>query len=127
MQCAIADNAPAHLLDDTLVDWAKMQQDFDRDRMKPNPYEEPETCELPQTFPPLSMLIFIVITMATLRRQFDKDKDCELRCGCTPPHTVTSMLGFVCPGSYTHTQTVEDLPPQGVISTSDASHTWVRR
>ena len=89
-QRAIADNASACLLDDTLVDWAKMRQDFDRDRTKPNPYEEPETCELPQTFPPLSVLIFIVVTMATLRRQFDKDEDRKLRRGCTPPHTVTS-------------------------------------
>ena len=89
-QRAIADNASARLLDDTLVDWAKMRQDFDRDRTKPNPYEEPETCELPQTFPPLSVLIFIVVTMATLRRQFDKDEDRELRRGRTPPHTVTS-------------------------------------
>ena len=33
------------------------------------------------------------------------------------------MLGFVCPGSYLVTQTVEDQPPLQVISTGDASHT----
>ena len=33
------------------------------------------------------------------------------------------VLGFVCPGSYTHTQTVEGQPPLGVISAGDTSHT----
>ena len=32
------------------------------------------------------------------------------------------MLGFVCPGSYTHTQTVESQSPLGVISAGDTSH-----
>ena len=32
------------------------------------------------------------------------------------------VLGFVCPGSYTHTQTVESQSPLGVISAGDASH-----
>ena len=32
------------------------------------------------------------------------------------------VLGFVCPESYTHTQTVESQSPLRVISASDASH-----
>ena len=34
----------------------------------------------------------------------------------------TPVLGFVCPGSYTHTQTVENQSPLRVISVGDASH-----
>ena len=28
-----------------LAEWTKMRLDFDQDRNKPNPYEEPRTCE----------------------------------------------------------------------------------
>ena len=36
--------------------------------------------------------------------------------------TALNLLGFVCPGLYTHTQTVENQSPLGVISAGDASH-----
>ena len=35
---------------------------------------------------------------------------------------IWPVLGFVCPGSYTHTQTVENQSPLRVISAGDASH-----
>ena len=44
-QRAIADNASRRLPSETLTDWSRMRQDFDRDRTKPNPYEEPEACK----------------------------------------------------------------------------------
>ena len=41
----IADNASKSLPEDTLAAWTKVRQEFNRDPSKPNPYEEPETCE----------------------------------------------------------------------------------
>jgi len=38
--------ATARLPDDTLAEWVKMRETFDEDPAKPNPYEEPESCEL---------------------------------------------------------------------------------
>lgn len=45
-QRAVADKASQGLPATTLTDWTNMRQDFDRDRGKPNPYEEPDTCKL---------------------------------------------------------------------------------
>lgn len=44
-QRIIADNASGPLSPETLTTWANMRTDFDRDRKKPNPYEEPQTCK----------------------------------------------------------------------------------
>ena len=45
-QRAVANKAPESLPADTLAQWSTMRQEFDQDRAKPNPYEEPEACEL---------------------------------------------------------------------------------
>jgi hypothetical protein len=45
-QRTVANNASQRISASTLADWKKMREVFDRDRTKPNPYEEPEICKL---------------------------------------------------------------------------------
>lgn len=61
-QRAVATNASKTLPDDTLADWNKMRQEFDRDPTKPNPYEEPETCKY---------LDSLILPHANLRSRYD--------------------------------------------------------
>ena len=95
-QRLIAEDASQSLSKETLAEWTQMRLDFDQDRTKPNPYEEPETCEsleLSQSFSPLNP---VVVTMESLKRRLDEDERRELRQGRTPsPHTVSANI-FVC-------------------------------
>ena len=45
-QCAIADNMSRTLTEEMLASWIKVQQEFDLDPLRPNPYEEPDACML---------------------------------------------------------------------------------
>lgn len=71
-----------------------MRLDFDRDITKPNPYEEPRTCEYPERIQLFPVLNCVVVTMESLKRQLDEDEKRELRQGRTPPH-ATSASTFI--------------------------------
>lgn len=49
-QHTVVNKASECLPTDTLIDWNKMQQEFDQDHTKPNPYEEPDTCKFVRLF-----------------------------------------------------------------------------
>lgn len=71
-----------------------MRQDFDRDLTKPNLYEEPQDCKLLGLLPPSPVLISVVVTLASLKKQLDEDERRESHQGRSPPHTVTAS-GFI--------------------------------
>lgn len=91
-QRAVADKASESLPSTTIASWNKMRLEFDRDRHKPNPYEEPDTCKLKYLLFVHTVLIFAVITIRSLRRELDNKDACELRQGRTPPHTTTANV-----------------------------------
>jgi hypothetical protein len=107
-QRAVAKNASAPLSPETLADWTRMRQDFDQDPTKPNPYEEPESCESSRTSATFPVLIFTVVTMKSLRRQLDQDEESESREGRTHPHTVTAST-FI--GSAIQIEEQQYVPP----------------
>ena len=96
-QHANADKASQGLPATTLTDWTNMRNEFDRDRKKPNPYEEPETCKLLRSLSTHSILILTltVVTVASLRRKFNNNNARKLRRGHVPPHIISpsSFLG----------------------------------
>ena len=66
-----------------------MRLNFDQDYTKPNPYEEPRTCEYPKHSGTSShTLIFVVGTTETLKQRLDEDEKHELLQGRTPPHHI---------------------------------------
>jgi len=89
-QRAVANNASNRLPPETLANWDKMRQDFDRDNEKPNPYAEPDTCKSHRVFCMFPLLILAVMTMESLRRQLDQDEARQSRQGHPSPHAVTA-------------------------------------
>lgn len=72
-----------------------MRVEFDQDRRKPNPYEEPQTCEYSYYFRCFSMLNLVVVTTESLKRQLDGDEKRELLQGRSPPHAISAST-FIC-------------------------------
>ena len=82
--------------------------------------EEPEPIQvlpLPLLFPPIQtpMPCALQLISGTIANAEEHEEH-------FPVLPLPCLLGFVCPGSYTHTQTVENQSPLQVISAGDASH-----